>query len=108
MIEDDIFYIKRGDRSPSIKYQLPATMVLTGATVVFNMMNAAGVLIVNRAAAVIEDLPNRIVRYDWAIGDTARAGDHHCEFEITYAGGKPETSPNDKVGIYIKIIQDIA
>lgn len=95
------FKIKRGDTSPALVFEiLPRTILLTGATVVFNMQNEDGDIVINRAAAeVLDDGDgtedgNPSVRYPWQVGDTASAGDFQGEFEVTYADAAIETFPN--------------
>ena len=105
----DTFYPKKGDTSPSLLYALdPASTVLTGATVRFNMRDSAGAVKVNRAAAVVVTATGTpTVRYDWQAADTNTAGFFDAEFEVTYAGGAIETFPNDSF-IRINITGDIA
>ncbi len=105
----DTHFIKRGDTSPSLLYALePASVVLTGATVRFNMRDAAGAVIVNRAAATIVTATGTpTVRYDWVGADTDTAGFFDAEFEVTYAGGAVETFPNNGF-IRVNIDGDIA
>ena len=104
------FHIKQGDTSPSLVYALsPTSVVLSGATVVFNMRNrSTGVVAVSRAAAVIVTATGTpTVRYDWAAGDTATAGTYDGEFEVTYSDLSVETFPNAS-NITIVIAGDIA
>lgn len=106
----DIFVIKQGDTSPSLEFALlPASVTLTGASVVFNMRRAlGGVLAVNRQAAVkVTETVTPTVRYDWQAGDTAAAGVYQGEFEVTYGDGSIETFPNDGF-IGIRIVEQIA
>jgi hypothetical protein len=105
----EMFYLKEGDTSPSLVYSLsPATVDLTGATVVFNMRLNNGAVKVNRAAAVIvTETGTPTVRYDWNAADTDTAGFYSAEFEVTYAGGAVETFPNSDF-IAVSITGDIA
>ena len=104
---NDRFFIKTGDTSPSLKYQLLPTIDLTGATVVFNM-RSGGSVIISRAPAVIVGSPvSGVVAYDWIAGNTATVGTYEAEFEVTYAGGAVETYPNSSY-IYVMIIDGIA
>jgi len=89
------FFIKRGDRAPSLIYRLSPTIDLTGATVVFNMKTQAGVAVLTRAAAAIDGNPTLgVLRYDWGPSDTAAVGTYDAEFEVTLPGAIPATFPN--------------
>jgi hypothetical protein len=93
------FKMKRNDTSPSLVYSLlPTSVVLTGASVVFNMRAASGsrALKVNRVPAVVVTATGSpAVRYDWRAGDTDTSGRYLFEFEVTYSGGTVETFRND-------------
>lgn len=95
----DIFYIKRNDTSPAIAQQLlngsGVAVDLTGASVRFHMSSSAGVLIVD-AAATIDVAATGMVSYQWQAADTALSGTFSQEWEVTYAGGRIETFPNNK------------
>ena len=85
------FTIKRGDTAPTLRYALtPATIDLTGATVVFNLR---GVL--DRAPAVVVTASPPVVEYAWQPGDTGLTGLKPAEFEVTYPGGAIETFPTE-------------
>jgi len=92
------FTIKQGDTSPSLVANLVTPsrqpVFLGGASVLFHMRGrrSTGVL---TAAATVVDAETGQVRYDWAEGDTAVAGDFEAEFEVTYADGSVETFPNE-------------
>lgn len=105
----DTFYLKKGDTSPSLIYALdPASVVLTGATVRFNMRLSGGATKVSRAAAVIVTATGTpTVQYNWQAADTDTAGFYEAEFEVTYAGGAVETFPNSDF-IRVQITGDIA
>lgn len=105
----EIFYLKKGDTSPSLLYAIsPATTDLTGATVSFNMRLSGGATKVSRAAAVVVTATGTpTVRYDWKAADTDTAGFYEAEFEVTYAGGAVETFPNSDF-IRVSITGDIA
>ena len=103
----EAFYIKRGDTSPAIRYALlPATVVLTGATVRFQMRARNGATVIDAAAVVVTATGTPTVEYSWQAGDTATAGLFEAEFRVTYAGGKIETFPNSGF-IAIRISEDI-
>jgi len=93
----DIFYIKRGDTSPALRYTLlPSPIDLTGATVRFSMrMRGQNAPEIDRVLAQIESPATAgVVLYNWQSGDTATDGERECEFEVTYADGSIETFPN--------------
>lgn len=104
-----MFNLKRGDTSAGLRYTLlPSPISLAGATVVFSMrLRGLTVPKIARAAAVIEDAANGVVRYDWQAGDTDTPGLYEAEFEVTYADGAVETFPNSD-WIIIRIEGDIA
>ena len=104
-----IFYIKRGDRAPSLLYRLRPKVDLTGATgVVFNMRAADGSVIINRALAQIDGDPTQgVLRYDWQAGDTATPGTFESEFEVTLAGGLATTFPTPDY-IRVIVVADVA
>jgi hypothetical protein len=101
-------FIKQNDTSPSLTATLRGIGDLTGATVVFHMRpkNEKTPKVIN-GAVDITDVAEKIVRYDWVTGDTDTAGNFEAEFQVTYAGGRIETVPNNSY-IDIKIIDDIA
>lgn len=106
----ETFYLKEGDTAPSMLYALdPASTVLTGATVRFNMRaKDTGAVKINRAAAtIVTETGTPTVRYDWIGADTDTAGFYDAEFEVTYAGGAVETFPNNGY-IRVNIGEDIA
>ena len=106
----ETFYIKRGDTSPAIRYALsPTTVVLTGATVRFQMRarrSRGGATVIDAAAVVVTATGTPTVEYQWQAGETANAGIFEAEFRVTYADGKVETFPNDEF-ISVKISEDV-
>jgi hypothetical protein len=104
---DDTFEIKRGDTSPAIRYALiPATVVLTGATVRFQMRPRNGTVVLDVIATVVTATGTPTVEYSWQAGDTATAGLYEAEFRVTYADGKIETFPNGGF-IQVRVNQDV-
>lgn len=93
------FIIKQGDTSPSLVATLLSSSrepaALTGATVQFHMRGSRASATPITGEATIVDPTAGQVRYDWATGDTATAGDYIAEFEVTYLDGAIETFPND-------------
>ena len=100
------FFIKQNDTRPSLEVYLrddkDRPVDITGATVVFNMRNAATdvAVVTNGTVAVISTSAGR-GRYTFVAADTATAGTFDAEFQITFAAGGVETFPNDG---HIKII----
>ena len=92
----ETFYIKRGNTSPAIRYALsPVTVVLTGATVRFQMRarrSRGGATVIDAAAAVVTATGTPTVEYQWQTGNTAN--------------GRNETFPNDGF-ISVKISEDV-
>lgn len=106
----ETFYIKRGDTSPSIQFALlPTTVVLTGATVRFQMRarrSRGGATVIDAAATVLTATGTPTVEYKWQAGNTAIPGLFEAEFRVTYANGEIGTFPNDGF-IPIQISEDI-
>lgn len=104
-----VFKIKRGDTSPAMLYQLsPASVVLSGASVVFNMRaDGEEENVVDRSPAVVEVATGTpTLRYNWLAADTAAPGAFLGEFEVTYVDGSVETFPNSGF-IQIQIDEDL-
>jgi hypothetical protein len=102
------FTIKQNDTSPAIQGTLTTAASLIGATATFSMKNSAGAVAINKAAAVISDVTNKVVQYQWTALNTAIAGEFEAEFELTYADGRVETFPNTDDYIQVTIYDDIA
>jgi hypothetical protein len=104
----ETFYIKEGDTSPAIRYELfPPTVDLTGASVMFQMRNLpslGGATLINASAAVVIAKNTPTVEYSWQTGNSS--GVYEAEFDVTYADGKTETFPNDEF-ILIKVSKKI-
>lgn len=110
------FIIKRNDTAPVLEARLlgktQQPVGIAGATVVFNMRNANGGVVINRAAVVVVDDDAGIVRYPWIAADTARSGTYQAEFEVTFADGKVETFPKSESAalnfITVIVSEDVA
>lgn len=102
------FYIKSGDTSPSILYELsPASVILTGASVFFLLSRSPGASPEFRKAGSVHVASGTpTVRYDWEAGDTDEPGNFYGEFEVTYADGSIETFPN-KGYISVVVTKDL-
>lgn len=98
-----VFYIKRGDRGPSVEATLLGPdpdrepIVLTNASAVrFKMEPSLD------EAAVIVSAAEGTVRYDWAASQTDTAGKFKAEFEIEWNDGRLQTVPNrGYIAVYI-------
>ncbi len=90
------FTIKANDRLPvldAVLSNLSGAINLTTATQVRLIMKSPAFTVTGLCTVV--DAATGAVRYTWAAGDTANAGDYQLEFEITWPGPKLETVPND-------------
>lgn len=107
--DGEVFEIKRNDTSPAILFSLDPAVNLVGAAVVFSMRpRGGGATVIDRAAASVhgDASVSSVVRYDWAVGDTADAGSYEAEFEVTYLDGSVETFPN-RGFISVQVWEDI-
>ena len=105
-----MFTVKQNDTSPAIQAALKTPnkqpVNLIGASIIFNMKDETGRVLVSNTALVVDDEAG-IVRYDWTTGDTAFDGLCFGEFQVTYEDESIETFPNDGY-IKIKITPEIA
>ena len=86
---NDIFFIKRGDTSPALRYALdPATVDLTGASVLFQWRARGSTTVLSRAAAIVTPTGTPTVQHNWQAGDTATAGLFEGEFKNGQPHGK--------------------
>jgi hypothetical protein len=94
------YYVKQGDTAPVAAATLldpsGAAVSLSGAAVVFHMVDQARAVVVN-AAAIID--PDQVgnkgkVTYQWILADTDTAGIFLAEWQVTFAGGAVQTFPN--------------
>ncbi len=103
----ETFFIKRGDTSPAIRYVLePATTILSGATVRFQMRERGGALVIDASALVTAATGTPAVQYNWLAADTGTAGQFEAEFRVVYADGSIETFPNSGY-ITVRIAEDV-
>jgi hypothetical protein len=90
----NVFVIKRGDTSPSLRYLMPADVSLAGAQVAFQMRKHHGEAVIDAPAVIETVFAPGIVAYEWTQSDTALAGRYQAEFKIIYADRAIETFPN--------------
>lgn len=103
----DAFVISQGQTSPALVYALsPASVVLTGATVVFNMRDEWGNAKISGAAATIVTATGTpTVSYAFTESNTATVGRYRADFTVTYADSTKETFPTlaqDKIKVLIE------
>lgn len=106
------FEMKRGDQSPTIRYQLQDDqgdpVDVTGfSDVRFLMRPRTGSTLTvdadTNSGVTVTDAANGIVQYEWDAADTDTAGSFQAEWEVTFSGGDKETFPNtDYIDIYIE------
>jgi hypothetical protein len=65
---------------------------LTGCTVKFQMRAAGYLKYTVNAAATVAVAATGHVRYDWANTDLNIPGDYQCQWEVTFANGKVQTT----------------
>lgn len=86
------FQIGQGAEKPSVAYGFlvdDGGANLTGAgSVTFRMRPANGTAATVNAAGTVTDATAGSVRYDWASGDTATAGDYAATFTVYFASGE--------------------
>ena len=108
-MSDPDFYIKRGDNSPALKYQVPAFATLVGASVQFQARDMSGLMVIDKPASIL--VPETVggavatVAYTWNGTDTDIARFLQCEFKITL-GGVIETTPNDGF-LLVQVYEDV-
>lgn len=92
------FYIKRGDRLPTLarqlKWQDETPIDLTGCTVTWKMVDKKTRAVKVNAAATIVSAAEGRVEYDWQVVDTNAAGHFEGEWQITYPDARRLTVPN--------------
>ena len=103
------FVIKIGDRQPSLQATLwkgtsTTPEDVTGTTVKLVIQKEGSTATAQKLAASIVDGPNGKVRYDWLGTEFSVSGRYKAEWEVTFAGGKEGTFPND--GYFIIKVYD--
>jgi BppU N-terminal domain len=97
------FYIKTGDRAPSLEAVLrdpdDNPIDLTDADEVRFKMNTSPPM---DEVAIVDDATAGLVHYGWKTGETDVAGFFRAEFEITWNDTRKQTVPNkDYIHVYI-------
>jgi hypothetical protein len=104
------FYIKEGDRLPSLTSILKdgdgSVIDLSSASVSFYMKLPNSTALKVSSTATIDSSSEGQVTYAWSTVDTDTAGDYVAEFEITFSGGLRQSVPNDNE-IQVHIRSDI-
>ena len=100
------FYIKQNDTAPSIQAVLTdsngkARSMANASQVRLHMSTEGGTNVISNGIGSVVNATKGIVAYEWNAGDTATAGIHDAEFQITYVNGQVETFPNNS---YIKVV----
>lgn len=98
-----VFYLKEGDTSPAIKFQLQdedrnPVNIAGFEQLRFHMQKTDSVnptVLADTSSGVSAvDADKGIVQYEWDEGDTDRAGEYEAEFQVRFSGGDVETFPN--------------
>ena len=105
------FVIKRHARRPYlrmfVKDQDGNAINFTGAlSATFVLADSTGVVVLSSAAVLESPLTSGYLRYEWADGDTATAGEFRGEFEVNYGTADNLTLPV-KGNILVKIYEDL-
>jgi hypothetical protein len=90
----NVFVIKRGDTSPTLRYLLPIDVSLAGAQVLFQMRKHHGETVIDAPAVIETVFAPAVIAYAWTPSDTDLAGRYQAEFKVTYADRAIETFPN--------------
>jgi hypothetical protein len=102
--------IKRHSRMPYLRLLIKDKngdpFPLTGAASVVFLMYSSGSTEKVNSPAILEDIPNGILRYEWAAEDVDTEGEYHAEFDITYDNGAKMTVPKDGV-LLITVFEDL-
>lgn len=107
------FYIKEGDRSPSLLVTCVdedgVIIDLTAAIAAkFYMINPGDttVKVDGTAGTIVVPVTDGKLRYDWATADTDTPGDYDGEFEVEWSDGTKTTFPNFRF-LRIKVTKSI-
>lgn len=100
MITAEAFRIKQGDTLPKLAGRLlladgSVPDGLSTATGRFLMRERPGLPAVVDGPILIANAVTGAFEYDWQPGQTNRTGTYQAEVEVTFAGGKVLTFPND-------------
>ena len=102
------FTIKRGDTSPTLRFELlPDRVSLAGAMVRFQMRAKGGATVIDQPAQIETVFAPAVVVHCWTSAETNEAGRFEAEFRVTYLDGSVETFPN--LGfIEVFVIEDVS
>lgn|SRR5512141_58816 len=97
----------QGDTAPDITAQiheedspLVAVDLTTASGVRFQMRKTDDRRFTVNASASITDAANGLVSYSWGPNDLATPGDYQIQWEVTYAGGRIQTTaPTETITI---------
>ena len=100
--------LKQHDLEPSPRAQLlsgtgvnEGPINLTGATGVFSVIRPIGGGSTIRRTCTIIDALTGIVSFSWTTPDTAVVGSFYQEWEIMWAGSRPQTVPNSLYNLIV-------
>lgn len=94
----------QGDTAPAILAQIlkdsdDTPIDLTGATVRIQMRKADDRRFTVNAVATLVTPDEGRVSYDWSTNDLATPGDYLVQWEITYSGGRIQTTAADTITV---------
>lgn len=105
------FYIKRGDRLPTLARTLKFTdgsvIDLSGCTVRWKMREKVGGTVMVDAAATIVSASEGKVEYAWALIDTDTVGHFVGEWQVTYPDAKVLTVPTMNF-VNVHVVESLA
>lgn len=105
------FTIKRHATGPAVQIRVTnesdgQPVDFTGATGTFFMYDFEGNVLVNAPLTVV-DPSDGLLSYVWQVGDTAQAGTHRAEFQVTLIDSTVEVYPREGY-ISVKILSDLS
>lgn len=110
------YVVKKRDTAPVVSDTLldgdGVAVNLSGATVAFHMTDWTRSTVVIASGSATGPSggaldSSGVVEYAWQTNDVAAAGIYRAEWQVTFAGGKVETWPNDGMAV-VEIVEDLA